>query len=349
MGAGLIVIEDRRGMALVSIAVSVLLHVVGVGVLFSIQMPRGSLPQGAAANEQLVMPVEKEDELRLGLNEAESASIDWLGIKQPEEVVGEAAISETDQAAQAVVVGESDEVVSEETPVVPVEEAIEVAAVEPIEEAVDEVVDQVEELVEHMAVPIEEIETSAEDEIVVAEQVVQEEVGEENEQAEVKQVEVREVAQPSEAKEPVVEKPKPVLAGTRGVLSRREVVATRIERAIEVNPHKPNTPIVGKGMEILTVRPRYTAAVRLSAVPKNPIVLMWFDGRGKVSKAEFLRDGKTLYSSGVVGVDEPLLNAIYQWKAKGKEIDALDADDPKSLVEVSIKIVFRAERKGNSD
>jgi len=126
-------------------------------------------------------------------------------------------------------------------------------------------------------------------------------------------------------------------------------VATRIKRAIEVDPHTPNAPIVGKGMEILTVRPRYTAAVRLSAVPKNPIVVMWFDGKGKVSKAEFLRDGKKVYSSGVVGVDQPLLNAMYQWRAKGKEIEALDADDPESLVEVSIKIVFRKERKGRSD
>ncbi len=348
-GAGLIAVDDRRGVVSVSILVSVLLHFVAGGFLFSIAIPGGAMPKHPAASEQLITPIEKEDELRLGLNEAESASIDWLGIKQPEAVVGEAAISEVDQAAQAVVVGESVEVVSEEAPVEPVEEAIEVAAVEPVEQPVEEAADQVEELVERDALPVEEIETSAEEGVVVAEAVVLEEVGEENEQTEVKQVEVSEVVEPSQAREAVVPQPKPVPAGTSGVLSKREVVATRIERAIEIDPHKPNTPIVGKGLEILTIRPRYTAAVRLSAVPANPVVVMWFDASGKVTKAEFVKDGKKVYSSGVVGVDQPLLNAIYQWRAKGKEIDVLDAEDPKSLVEVSIKIVFRAERKGSSD
>jgi len=347
--SGLIAVDDRRGMVSVSIVVSVLLHLFAAAVLFSVQLPGGSMSKPSVASERLIAPIEKEDELRLGLNEAESASIDWLGIQQPEAVVGEAAISETDQAAQAVVVGESQEVVSEEAPVEPVEEAIEVAAVEPVEQPTEEAIDQVKELVERVALPVEEIEASAEKGVVVAEAVVQEEVGEENEQTEVKKAEASEVVEPSEAREPVDPKPAPVPSGTSGVLSKREVVATRIERAIEIDPHKPNTPIVGKGMEILTIRPRYTAAVRLSAVPANPVVVMWFDGSGKVSKAEFVRDGKKVYSSGVSGVDQPLLNAIYQWRAKGKRIDALDADDPESLVEVSIKIVFRKERKGSSD
>ena len=347
--AGLIVVEDRRGMVSVSIVVSVLLHFVAAVVLFSVQFPGGGMSNAPAANERLITPIEKEDELRLGLNEAQSASIDWLGIKQPEAVVGEAAISETDQAAQALVVGESEQVASEEAHAEPVEEAIEVAAVEEVQEPVEETVDQVEELVEQIARPIEEIETSAEEGIVVAEAVVQEEAGEENEQTEVEQVQVSEVVEASEARDPVDPKPTPVPVGMSGVLSKREVVATRIERAIEINPHKPNTPIVGKGMEILTVRPRYTSAVRLSAVPKNPVVVMWFDASGKVSKAEFLRDGKKVYSSGVVGVDQPLLNAIYQWRAKGKQIDELDAGDSKSLVEVTIKIVYQKERKGSSD
>jgi len=349
MGAGLVVVDDRRGVVLVSIVVSVLLHLVGVGVLFSIQFPSSGVSNPSVVSERLITPVEKEEELRLGLNEAESASIDWLGIKQPEAVVGEAVISEVDQAAQAVVVGESEVVAAEETPVEFVEEAIEVAAVVEVQEPVEEVVDFVEELVEQAALPVEVIEVLAEDGVVVSEAVVEEDVGEEIEQAEVKRVEVSEAVEASEAREAVVPKPEPVQAGSSGVLSKREVVATRIERAIEVDPHKPNTPIVGKGLEILTVRPRYTSAVRLSAVPKNPIVVMWFDGTGKVSKAEFLRDEKKVYSSGVVGVDEPLLSAMYQWRAKGKRIDGLDVDDPKSLVEVSIKIVFQVERKGSSD
>ena len=335
----MIVVEDRRGFVFVSMVVSVLLHVVGAMALFW----AGYLGGGTApvmSDERLTLPEEREDELRLGLDEAESASIDWLGIKEPEPVVGEAVISETDQAAQALVVGEEVEVLVED---VPVEQAEEMA-----EEMVEEVVAEVVEPMDEVADVAEALVVEEGEGVVVVAQA--EEVVEANEAEPVQEVESVEPVEPvEEVKELVVSSPRAVPAGTRGVLSKREVVATRIKRAIEVDPHTPNAPIVGKGMEILTVRPRYTAAVRLSAVPKNPIVVMWFDGKGKVSKAEFLRDGKKVYSSGVVGVDQPLLNAMYQWRAKGKEIEALDADDPESLVEVSIKIVFRKERKGRSD
>lgn len=331
----MIVVEQRRGVLSGSIAVSLLLHVVGIGLLFSYGSMGGGMSRSPAVNEQLVMPVEREDELRLGIDAARSASIDWLGVQEPEPVVGEAAISETDQAAQAVVVGEMEEVVAEL--VEPVE------AIEEMVDAVDEV-KPVEEVVEAV-LPVEDLVVDEGDGVVIAEAVSEPvETAEERESEPVEAVE-----QSQEAKKPVVPTPAPVPAGDRGVLSQKEVVATRKERAIDVDPRKPNTPVVGEGLEIITVRPRYTSAVRLSAVPKNPIVVMWFDAEGKVSKAEFLREGKRLYSSGVVGVDEPLMNAIYRWRAKGKRIDALDAEDPKSLVEVSIKIVYQKERKGSSD
>jgi hypothetical protein len=281
-----------------------------------------------------VKPAEREDELRLGIDAARSASIDWLGVQEPEPVVGEAAISETDQAAQAVVIGETEAVIAEQSE--PIEVAAElVEAMEPVAEAVESV--------EEVVQPAEEFVVEDGDGVVVAEEV------EEKAEEVVEAVEAETAQDVQEAKKSAVPTPGPVPAGDRGVLSQKEVVATRIKRAIDVDPHKPNAPVVGEGLEIVTVRPRYTSAVRLSAVPKNPIVVMWFDATGKVSRAEFLRDGKRHYSSGIVGVDEPLMNAIYRWRAKGKRIDALDADDPKSLVEVSIKILFQKERKGSSD
>jgi outer membrane biosynthesis protein TonB len=152
--------------------------------------------------------------------------------------------------------------------------------------------------------------------------------------------------QQSEASESATQSDTERPAGTPGVLSEREVVATRIKRALDVDPYKPNAPIAGKGLEIITVRPRYSSTIRMSAVPKNPIVLIYFGKDGTVAKAEFLRDRRYVYSSGVTGVDEPLLNAIYQWKAKGKQIDEIEGDD---LLEVSIKILFRRERSDGSD
>lgn len=365
MSVGIEIQDDRRLVVAGSMVVSVLVHVLVAMILLTAYWQSGAVGARGAMNEQPVLvPEEKKDELALGVDEARAASINWLGVKKEEAVEGEAELSEVEQAAQALVVGDSFEA-SQEVPEEssqPVEDAreqvepVEVAEFDPqeteeaIEELAEEVVDAVSEpLIEAATQMVEGIDAVLED--VASTVVIPEAVEGAEETAE------NEVVDGTEQQDPVQEKVAQQVAprsedrvvGTPGVLSDREVAATRIKKAIDVDPHTPNAPIVGKGLEILTVRPRYTSAVRLSAVPKNPIVVMWFDGEGKVSKAEFLREGKKVYSSGVVGVDEPLLSAIYRWRAKGTQIEALDGDDPKSLVEVSIKVVFQKERKGSSD
>ena len=302
----LVLVEDRRGVLSGSIVVSVLLHVLGAAVVLTTGLPIGNGSDALESRDQLIPPLEQEEEeLKLGIDAASTASIDWLGIDRPEEVVGEAEISETNQAAQTLVVGENEQVAVEETVVEPVEETLEQLVDTPeVQQAIEGAVEQVQESIEKLAEPFEAVETLIDDAAVLlesAEAAVEEQI--------------------------------------------KESVATRIKKALEMDPHKANAPVVGKGLEIITVRPRYTSAVRLSAIPKNPVVVIWFDAAGKVRKAEFLRDGRIEYSSGVVGVDEPLLNAIYRWKAKGKQIDELDPADPESLVEVTIKIVYQRERK----
>lgn len=37
-------------------------------------------------------------------------------------------------------------------------------------------------------------------------------------------------------------------------------------------------------------------------------------------------------------MDEPLLTAIYQWRAKGRELEALPADDPEATVSFVMEI-----------
>jgi len=335
----LVLVEDRRGVLSGSIAVSVLLHVLGAAVVLTTGLPIGNGSDALESRDQLIPPLEQEEEeLKLGIDAASTASIDWLGIDRPEEVVGEAEISETNQAAQTLVVGEREEVAveeaAEESPIEPVEETLEQMVDTPeVQQAIEGAVEQVQESIEKLAEPFEAVETLIDDAIVLLEPA-EEQVAEQSEKQ-----------QPAELNKPVVPKPAPKPVGTAGELSEKESVATRIKKALEMDPHKANAPVVGKGLEIITVRPRYTSAVRLSAIPKNPVVVIWFDATGKVRKAEFLRDGRIEYSSGVVGVDEPLLNAIYRWKAKGKQIDELDPADPESLVEVTIKIVYQRERK----
>ncbi len=351
---GFELVEDRRRVVAGAMVLSILLHgliAVLIAVLAGLPSGAGAMTSPARMNEEMVKPVEDEDELQLGMNDAQAASINWLGIQQPEPVEGEAEISEVEQAAQTPVVGNAPEFVEEmvEQPVVePDEQPTEVVEREPVEviepeeiaaaveeltnEAADAAGEMVGEAIESIEALVEEVDSA----VVIPEQV------EDGGGAPV----VAEVSPESAAQTPVVEATtkEETIAGTVGVLSEREVVATRIKRAIDVDPRKPNAPIVGRGMEIKTVHPRYPTAVRLSSVPKNPVVLIYFNGLGKVKKAEFLRDGRVVYSTGVKGVDEPLLNAIYQWRAKGAEIDRLDPTDPNDVVEVSIKIVYRKER-----
>lgn len=394
--AGLIEIDRRWGAVSGSMLLSVLLHGLVVMVLLWTGLPGSGSGSSPVMSPEDLMPIEEEPEKkRLGLNEAQSASIDWLGIERPEAVEGEAELSDTNQAAQTLVVGNGAESAAEEIPVeVAQEEVSATQEVPPVEQADESLAESVTEpvadplletvteavvdepLQEEVDPALQPVQQQVIDERVVEEQpvdpmidpmevtrqegiVVTQEPAEPNEAEQstesvaVVEQQIIDEAQAAEsmaeqARPPqeqiVVTKQQAATAGEVGVLSRREVVATRIKKAIPVDPHTPNAPVVGKGLEIITVRPRYTSAIRLSAVPTNPIVVMWFDARGRVAKAEFLKDGRKVYSSGVVGVDEPLLNAIYRWRAKGAEIEALDPSDPRSLHEVSIKIIYQRER-----
>lgn len=137
----------------------------------------------------------------------------------------------------------------------------------------------------------------------------------------------------------------PAVAGKEGVVSDRESVASILKRAIKVDAKKLNQPIAGKGLELLTVDPKFPASVRFTQLPHNPVVLIRFNALGRVTSVKFLTDEQKekVYNTGSRAVDEPLLNAIYQWRAKGKELEQLDPLDPDSTIEISMRILFRDE------
>lgn len=71
--------------------------------------------------------------------------------------------------------------------------------------------------------------------------------------------------------------------------------------------------IVGKGIEIQTRIPRFTAVTQASIWPKaNPIVEITFATDGVVITANIIK------SSGYAGIDSPILTSVYHWKAKGE-------------------------------
>jgi hypothetical protein len=76
--------------------------------------------------------------------------------------------------------------------------------------------------------------------------------------------------------------------------------------------------LVGKGIEIQTRIPRFTAVTQASIWPKaNPIVEITFASDGVVITAKIIK------SSGYAGIDSPILTSVYHWKAKGELMEKL--------------------------
>lgn len=137
----------------------------------------------------------------------------------------------------------------------------------------------------------------------------------------------------------------PTQQGKAGEEDDRESVASMIERADTQRATDLNRPLSSSGLEIKPVEPRFPAAVRFTQLPRNPIVLIRFNAQGRVIYTDFIRDQekKKVYDTGSRAVDEPLLSAIYKWRAEGEPLKKLDPDDPKSYIEIPMKIIFREE------
>lgn len=138
----------------------------------------------------------------------------------------------------------------------------------------------------------------------------------------------------------------PTQQGKAGEEDDRESVASMIKRADTQRATDLNRPLSSSGLEIKPVEPRYPAAVRFTQLPRNPIVLIRFNAQGRVIFTDFIRDEekKRVYDTGSRAVDEPLLSAIYKWRAEGEPLKELDPEDPKSYIEITMKIIFREER-----
>ncbi|MFG0274223.1 MAG: hypothetical protein ACF8QF_04115 [Phycisphaerales bacterium] len=112
----------------------------------------------------------------------------------------------------------------------------------------------------------------------------------------------------------------------------RDSPARSLEAPVKVEPGKP---VAAEGLEIQTVRAKWTHTTLLTSRPKNPVIRVFFDREGRVAKAVFER------SSGAKYVDEPLLNAVYQWRAKGDALADLTPEGEGSMIEVVFEIGLR--------
>ncbi len=82
---------------------------------------------------------------------------------------------------------------------------------------------------------------------------------------------------------------------------------------------RPGQVVAAQGLEIITVRPKFLTITRMTVWPHNPEVAIEFGFGGRVTAARFQPGRKT----GHAEVDQALLDAIYQWRARGPRIDAL--------------------------
>ncbi|MBC7770923.1 MAG: hypothetical protein H7210_00375 [Pyrinomonadaceae bacterium] len=92
----------------------------------------------------------------------------------------------------------------------------------------------------------------------------------------------------------------------------------------------------GEGLDIKTLRPEFSKYTKVTAVPRNPIVEIWFDRTGKVVNVELIQ------SSGYKDVDQPVQNALWGWTAKGKVLDELPKRNPRAVVKLQLTMLLRS-------
>ncbi len=120
-----------------------------------------------------------------------------------------------------------------------------------------------------------------------------------------------------------------------GLPSDKESQAFALEKPIK---WRPGQPAAAEGLEIKTVRPRWSTFIQLTAAPRNPRVIIKFRRDGAVHSVDLIR------SSGSRPVDGPLIDALYNWIAEGEPLNQLpetakDAPPATLAVEIWIDLV----------
>lgn len=118
----------------------------------------------------------------------------------------------------------------------------------------------------------------------------------------------------------------------RGEVDPRESDPTSMTKPVVV---RPGRPAATEGLEIETRHLRLSIYGQVRAMPARLKVWVTFDRRGRVRNVEWVAQ------TGIKELDEPVLDCVYSWRARGKALDALPKDDPKAGVRVPFEIVLR--------
>ncbi len=126
-------------------------------------------------------------------------------------------------------------------------------------------------------------------------------------------------------------------ASRQGASTDRPTSAPRVEdrsaaasTIVDAGRHRPGGVLVGQGIEIKTVAPRFGVISRLSSVPNSPVALVEFNRNGRAVKVDFIR------STGYSGYDAPIRASLYRWRAKGSQLE-----ESKENIKVRIELLLR--------
>lgn len=100
---------------------------------------------------------------------------------------------------------------------------------------------------------------------------------------------------------------------------------------------KPGQPLAGKGLRVRPAPLRLSNLTRMTASPRNPIILIKFNRRGIVTDVDFENNQGT----GFPDVDGPLRDSIFRWTATGKVLQDLPTHDPDARVVLKLEYIFR--------
>lgn len=105
---------------------------------------------------------------------------------------------------------------------------------------------------------------------------------------------------------------------------------------VRIGPVELGRPVAAKGLQISTVRPRWSHTVTLLSNPTDPVVRLAFDNRGVCVDVQFV-DGQ---NTGSEEVDGPLVAALYAWRARGEALTKL-TDSPDSTLRMTFRLSLR--------
>lgn len=121
-----------------------------------------------------------------------------------------------------------------------------------------------------------------------------------------------------------------------GELTDAESAPSSLDDMLE---YKPGRPLAGKGIRVRPVAARFSHTTQLTALPKNPRLIIKFNRAGRVVSVEFENKEGTGYPD----VDAPLRDSIFRWTASGKALQELPTHDPQATVTMKIEYLLREE------